>query len=252
MTTTKVLATIGTGPLAPVLALSGPTMRAYAERHGYDFIEGDGEAQGRPPAWAKVLLLRRLLDTYETVLWVDADAIILDPSRDIADELVEGDYQALVCHRLPSDWRGYFGNPGDEMPNSGVWLLRGQRGRDFLDAVWERDEFVDHQWWENAAVITLLGYGLGPCRHVEDTVWTEGTRWVDDEWNSHTMFTGLAPARIRHYAGVGNVTRARRMRADLGQSPIPKPVWAAYWRLQMRGLAPARVGARTIKRAIRA
>lgn len=248
----KVLATIGSGPMADVLAVSGPTMRDYADRHGYAFVAGDGDSAGRPPAWGKVLLIRRLLDEYETVLWIDADAIVLDSGQDIADELGRDDFQALVSHDLPGDWAGYYGNPGEEMPNSGVWLLRGTRARDFIDAVWDSSEFIDHEWWENGAVMHLLGFDMHPCKRARETEWSDGTVWLEPTWNSHTMYTGLKPARIRHYAGVDNRMRARRMRADLGLGHIPLGAWRLYWDLRVRGYVPLKVGAKRIaKRVLR-
>ena len=54
-----------------------PTFAAYAERHGYELITST-EALRRPPAWAKVPMLREAARSYELVLWIDADAVIVD------------------------------------------------------------------------------------------------------------------------------------------------------------------------------
>ena len=92
----KAIATIATGPAAELLALALPRLQEYAERHGYDVVIGNGEAEGRAPAWAKVRLIRRMLDSYDLVLWIDADALILDTTRDIADEVDPQLWQAMV------------------------------------------------------------------------------------------------------------------------------------------------------------
>jgi hypothetical protein len=46
----------------------------------------------------------------------------------------------------------------------GVWALRaGQPAQDFLAAVWEQDEFINHPW-EQAAVRRLTGWSNEPPR----------------------------------------------------------------------------------------
>jgi hypothetical protein len=205
---TKALATIGSGPMRPVLELGLETFRPYAERHGYDLVIGQGGSDGRPRAWGKVLLVRRLLDAYDEVLWLDADTMILEGERDIADELAPDDYQGLVRHE---------NKRGARYPNTGVWLVRGSRGRALLDAIWSREEFIGHEWWENAAFMDLMGYDLDEGRIVRESAWSAGTCWLDAAWNGHTGFVGLAPVRIRHYAGVRNETRLVNMRLDLNE-----------------------------------
>ena len=187
----KALATIGSGPLAPVLALVAPTFEAYARRHGFQMVVGDGDSDGRPPAWGKVPLLRRLLDDVDEVLWIDADAVILDDSVDLTGEVAPDAYQALVRHVT---------HDGD-VPNTGVWFLRGQRGRELLDAVWRREEYSHHKWWENAAAMELLGYSLDyPVQALHETPWLTGTQWLSPKWNAIPPWVPL-PCYIRHYAG---------------------------------------------------
>jgi hypothetical protein len=187
----KALATIGSGLLAPVLTLVLPTFEAYARRHGFQMVVGDGDSDGRPPAWGKVPLMRRLLDDVDEVLWIDADAVILDDSVDLTSEVAPDAYQALVRHVT---------HDGD-VPNTGVWFLRGQRGRELLDAVWRREEYSTHKWWENAAVMDLLGYSLDyPVQALHETPWLTGTQWLSPKWNSIPPWVPL-PCHIRHYAG---------------------------------------------------
>lgn len=191
--------------MEPVLAEALHTFRRFAEKHDYDVVVGGpGRASGRPPAWGKVALMWSLLDLYDVVLWIDADAIILDDNVDPVQLLAPGDFQALVQH----DWKTQL------IPNTGVWLVRGPRAKEFLQQVWDKTEFIDDQWWENAAVMDLLGYSIRPCRPIHESPWMEGTRWIDETWNRHVGISGLAPARVRHYAGFSNSYRRRRMSID--------------------------------------
>ena len=192
----KAVATIGTGAMRPVLDQSLHTFRRFGERHGYDVIVGGEEAiEDRAPAWNKVLLLRSLLESYDYVLWIDADAIILDDSIDPVSLLGDGHYQALVRYR----WNE------EECACTGVWLLRNvEKAVAFLDAVWNGGEgYLRLHPWEQAAAMRLLGYSVDPDRFVAATEWTNGTLWLANEWDTIPAFTikhRLVQCKIRHYA----------------------------------------------------
>ena len=52
--------------MRPVLDESLHTFRRFGERHGYDVIVGGDEViEDRAPAWGKIVLLRRLLESYD-------------------------------------------------------------------------------------------------------------------------------------------------------------------------------------------
>ena len=95
----KALCSIGSGPHEALLEISRPTFAAYAERHGYELITSTEADPRRPPAWAKVPMLREALAAYDLVLWIDADAVIVDGTRDIADELAPDRFLGLVPPR---------------------------------------------------------------------------------------------------------------------------------------------------------
>lgn len=215
----KAIATIGVGRMQSLLDLGLQTLRPYADRHGYDLVIGGGAyAEGRPLAWAKVGLLRHLLGVYDLVVWIDADAIVVDLSSDIADDLPADAFQAMVS----TDGGPLIG----PSPNAGVWVLRAcDRAHQFLNEVWNSVEYIDHKLWDNAAVLHLLGYTVEPeYRRVRDSEWARGTHFLNEEWNSIHVYRRLKPARIRHYAGEDHELRLRRMRAEAWR------VHGARWR----------------------
>jgi len=83
----KVLLSIGAGPHEALLEISRPTFSENARRHGYELQTSTQADPDRPAPWSKVSALRAALETADLALWIDADAVIVDPSRDIADEL---------------------------------------------------------------------------------------------------------------------------------------------------------------------
>ena len=218
----KALCSIGSGPHEALLEISRPTFAAYAERHGYELITSTDSDPRRPPAWAKVPMLREALESFELVLWIDADAVIVDGSADIADELKADRFLGLVRH-------------GElEVPNTGVMLWRsGEPARELLDRAWNATRFIHHPWWENAALLDALGYRLPGAlepsrlrrvvarrrrfRLARSSPFMAGTQFLPLEWNSVYLDRADAP-RIVHCVGVPVEQRLRDMRAALGRT----------------------------------
>lgn len=208
----RVICTVGIGPHEELLSLTLPALERYAVRHGYDLVartEVPG-LRGRPPAWAKVVVLREVLASYDQVVWIDADALVVDPTDDIA-MAAPNRALSLVTHVVD----------GIAVPNTGVMVLRrGRTSRALLDRMWSRVEWIDHRWWENAALIAEIGGD--PDRGLV-TRW-ERTRAalrigrLPHRWNSVPPCPAREPA-IVHLAGVGHDDRLRVL-ADLARAPL--------------------------------
>ncbi len=231
----RAIATVGFGPMRPVLDLALESFRPYAERHGYDLVIGSGDAGGRPPAWAKVVLARRLLDSYESVLWLDSDLVIVDGGRDLAEDVPAGAFQAMV------EWDG---PDGERAPNTGVWFLRStDTARAFLRAVWDADRYVHGTgMWENMAVIDLLGYSTArPYHRVAQSPWREGTWFLPAAWNARTR-SGQPGVRIEHYSAMQHEQRVRQMALANLRAELPAS----------SGMRRLRVGAEIAARRVEA
>jgi hypothetical protein len=202
----RVLCSLAVGPQERLLRLARGSFERYAQRHGYALdLRTELLSDERPPPWSKVLLLQELLDTHELVLWIDADAVVVDGSKDIAGDLADDHFLGLVEHSY------------DEvtMPNTGVLVLRrGDQAKRFLQDVWNATDLIDHQWWENAAVMRELGYDLDPPRRAHESAYREATTFLPKEWNSIRL-DKAAHARIRHYPGYSLKTRTAFMLRDV-------------------------------------
>jgi hypothetical protein len=219
----KVICSIASGPFARLSEISRPGLEAYAERHGWDLVvSNDGVAHGRPPSWAKVPLVVDLLRRYELVLWLDADAVIVDGSCDVASELRLGRQLYLVEHKHDPT--------GEVTANAGVFMLRAGRWAErFLADVWAQADLVQHRWWENAAIMRLLGYRIDPqpARRERKTRWRLGVRFLDVSWNSLPHWHASPSPRIVHFAGLPLGERREQMLAALrsqsnGIGPPPR------------------------------
>lgn len=198
---------IGTGPMKPVAQLALRTVEPYAERHGYDLVLGSGVSGGRGPSWGKVCLLRRLLEGYDEILWLDSDILILDDSVDIANAVPAGCFQGLVEQQV---------SPNERAVNAGVWFLRADpRAVAFLDAVWRNSAEGEPGMWENLQMLDLLGYStVRPYRPLRVTEWHAGTALLDQAWNAMGSDTA---GRFRHYSALPNESRLVAMKWDLAE-----------------------------------
>lgn len=203
----KAIVSLGAGPQTRLLSLAARSFRPYAQRHGYElFLHTELADQDRPASWSKVPLLRALADTYDLLLWLDADLVIVDQRVDIASELANGRFLYMVEHATPAG----------RMPNAGVMMLRGgPETISFLDEVYAQDDLIDNRWWENAAICRLFGYELDPVGPGRPTsLLTEHTKFISGRWNSIPDAPSPSPS-IRHYPGYSLKVRTAFMARDL-------------------------------------
>jgi hypothetical protein len=127
--------------------------KAYAERHGYTYIQGDETFwdRSRPIAWSKVPFILKCLSELPEgcMVWLsDADVLITNPSLRIEDHvlpLFEPNKEFLMSF----DSCGHI--------NSGnVFFRNTEWARDYWRRVWNETDFMYHIWWENAAMIKLF------------------------------------------------------------------------------------------------
>jgi hypothetical protein len=212
----RVLCCGGTGPYAAMMEVTGVTMIAYAHRHRWDLVFSREEAaEPRPSAWNKIVLVQELLEEYPIVGWIDSDAMIVDGREDIGAELDDTHDLYIVAHR--------DGDPPAEVINSGVFIFKATDwSRRFLAAVWEQEDLIDHMWWENAAIMRLLGWDLDadPARPTGDTEWTPRVKRMDGAWNSVPLFGRAPRPRINHNAGLPKQYRRAAMLDDLTSTVV--------------------------------
>jgi hypothetical protein len=207
----RVICCGGTGLYATMMEVTAATLIPYAYRHRWDLVFTREElAAPRPSPWNKVVLVQRLLKEYPVVCWIDADAIVVDGSEDIGAELDDDHDLYIVAHR--------DGDPPAEVINSGVFVFRDTEwSRRFLAAVWAQDDLVDHVWWENAAIMRLLGWDLDadPPASTGDTEWSARVKRLDPAWNSVPIFGRAQRPKISHNAGLPAPHRRPAMLDDL-------------------------------------
>jgi hypothetical protein len=200
-----VLCSIGAGPHEELLELARPSFERYAQTFGYDLdLRNELLAADRPPSWSKVPLLRERLEDHKVAIWIDADAVVVDPRADIASTVSIATPLAMVAHNYA----------GQRVPNCGIMALRRCRTTlRLLDAMWAKTEYLDHKWWENAALLDIMGYNISkePIVKVRGTRLDRRVNWLSPDWNSIEGSGSDSPI-IMHFPGLEHSVRLERMR----------------------------------------
>lgn len=160
---------------AEIAAHTLPVLGRYAAKHGLT-VECVNLAGERPPSWMKVNALHDALGRHDRVVWIDADVVVLDHSRNILDELGVG-WQGLVEHQTECG----------TVPNCGVWVAD-RRMRPVLEQIWNAGRNLHHPWWEQASVLEMMGYTVSDAPTAmlgEPTPLWHHTTWLGPEWNHH-------------------------------------------------------------------
>ena len=119
---------IGFGAHGELLEIARPALIAWATRFGWDLdLRTELLALDRPPAWSKIMLLTELIDIHKIVLWVDADAIVVDGPNNLSAYVNCRRPIAIVAHAYA----------GQRIPNTAIIALQSySTTRWLLDCLW--------------------------------------------------------------------------------------------------------------------
>lgn len=168
-------------------------MYRYAQIHGCDFDCLNLASSAAPPSWMKVPGLIVALQEYDEVLWLDCDVVVSRSREDIFGELPAGTWQGMVTHHTECG----------QVPNCGVWVAR-KPLRETLLEMWNNDleEFRNHPWWEQGAMLRRLGYGVEPGPRSVDigaTPLRSLSASMHAKWNHHPRDEGRTDCPNFHH-----------------------------------------------------
>ena len=203
------IATLYTSEIASLAERTNPSKFAYCQRWGYVFECHAGTLDpSRPPAWSKLRIVRNLLDRYQWVFWLDADALIMNPEVR-AETLLDDRYNLILAKQPgPDPWGNHHLNTGSFFIKSDKWSKR------LLDDWYDQIQFIDHPGWEQEAFLHLyrqrddvhypinVHHWWGYMNRRGDMIMYPSFEWVD------YLYDGLARAtldgRTGFIDGVGN------------------------------------------------
>jgi hypothetical protein len=191
----RVIASVCIGEHITLQEMAISRLNLYAKIHGYDVsICKDSLDLNRPPAWSKLLHIRNLMHVYDEIFWIDADALILDLSRDIKEVVERETDLAWVYHEYDNQ----------RHPNSGVMYMKtNSKTQNLIVTAIEQRDLDLHPWWDQAALMRVLGkdsvvWPIGPGLLVNHLEIHEQALPVT--WNSIRL-NAVENPRIRHFAG---------------------------------------------------
>jgi len=128
-----------------LVSLGVENKHAYCRQHGYDYIYCEETLDpSRHPAWSKILLVLKAFEnsTYQWVVWLDADTLIMNQDIPLED-LIDERYHFIISkssngHESSKDWNRI---------NSGVFFIKNcDWSRQFLTQAYAHTEFLSPPW----------------------------------------------------------------------------------------------------------
>jgi hypothetical protein len=191
--------------------------KEYAEKHGYTYIQAQEEwwNRDRPIAWSKVPLWIDLCqrgDLYDYIWISDADVYITNMDLKLEDHVIprlESGKDLL----LTFDTCGHI--------NSGNMIVRpGEWAKDFFRNVWNQEDCINHIWWENAAMVKLLG---------SDPSYGAKVTLLHDAYIFNAYLMGLPDTRLWqpgdflvHFAGVYKAEMMAKLMDMIDRGKVPR------------------------------
>jgi len=198
-----------------------PSMRRYADTFGLEFLNIPPGLSDRPPAWGKIHRIREVLRSgFDHCFYVDADTIFVRFDADIRDHVTPAKDLHLCWHSSDNSEsyaaiQGHF-NTGVMLWRNCAWSI------DFLDEIWRQTDFIHHMWWEQAALLHLLGYrkALGQATDEPDSARAAHLGHLPVDWNAVVGYTAAPDPIIRHFAGRPKTRRLADLDRELAFQPM--------------------------------
>jgi galactosyl transferase GMA12/MNN10 family len=170
-----------------MLELTAEHHLSYARKHDLDFWCKMSKIQfERPTVWDKIILFQQALKlNYELIVWIDADALIVNPAVDLREALFEFTCIGMCKHNGP--WREknwHF--------NAGVIFARVcDYSREFFDQVWEAGP-TSAVWQEQERMLECIE--RNPL----------AVQAIDNKWNAHPSSKSEKPVIKAWHGFPGN------------------------------------------------
>jgi hypothetical protein len=129
----------------PYIDISSPILDKYCTKHNYEkHIYEIPDNYSRPVSWYKVEQLLNHINTNSGFsLWLDTDTIIINSDFKL-DSIVSENKFIYISKDMNNI-------------NAGVMMIKNNTySYEFFQKVWGSTQFLNHIWWEQAAMIDLI------------------------------------------------------------------------------------------------
>jgi len=191
------------------------TMSKYADKFDLSFKFLKMPKTGRVHTWNKIISIKEEIQKKENdfIMWVDADAFFPNDAENILT-VIEKEYEIYLSSHYCSVFKGSkYKNTilTTNRINCGVMIFKvSDFCSEFLEKVWAKEEYIDHFWYEQAAIMDLIGLKADITGNLYDNrgndFYLGKIKFLSKEWNSIPSFSEISTESIRpsiiHLAGV--------------------------------------------------
>ena len=200
--------------------ITSKTIENYARKFNFKFEFPNMPETGRPKSWNKIQLIRNELLKKESdfIMWVDADAFFLVDAINIINSLDSLNEIFLVNHYCSVHKGTNYANTilTINRINCGVMIFKvSDFNINFLENIWNKENYINHPWWEQAAIMDIIGLKAEITSNLKDHKGNDNylnkIKFLPKEWNSIPSYTEISTESINpsiiHLAGINNNKR---------------------------------------------
>ena len=198
------------------------SMHKYADKFNLKFEFLDMPDTGRVQTWNKILQIKNEILKRENdyIMWVDADAFFPNDAENILS-IIDDKYEIYLSSHYCSVFKGSnYKNTilTTNRINCGVMIFKVSNFcLEFLEKVWSKKEYINHFWYEQAAIMDLVGLKADITGNLNDNkgndFYLNKIKFLTKEWNSIPSFGAISSESIRpsiiHLAGIENDERIK-------------------------------------------
>lgn len=122
------------------------TKKIYTSHHNYPYHDDeDVYDKDRPHAWSKIKLILKYIRDYDYLVWIDADAYIMNQDIRLEDIIRDTCMDKNIC--IARD---------NKLPNTGVIFIKcTDWSKSFFEKVYSKTDFIHADNWEQCAIIDM-------------------------------------------------------------------------------------------------
>lgn len=198
------------------------TMRNYAQKFGFEFEFLEMPNTGRSQTWNKIISIKDqiLKKNHDFIMWLDADAFFPNDAENVVSILNDNHEIYLSNHYCSVHKGSNYKNTilTTNRINCGVMIFKvSEFNINFLNKVWSSEKYINHHWFEQAAIMDLIGLKADITGNLNDNqgndFYLEKIKFISKEWNSIPSFNEISTESIRpsiiHLAGIENKERIK-------------------------------------------
>lgn len=196
------------------------TMRNYAKKYNLRFEFLEMPVTNRVPTWNKIISIKEQILKKENdyIMWVDADVFFPKDAENILST-IEDNFEIYLTSHYSSVFKGSnFKNTilTTKRINCGVMIYKvSDFCVKFLNDVWNKKEYLDHFWYEQAAIMDLIGLKADITGNLDDNkgddTYLNKIKFLPKEWNTIPSFSEISSESLRpsiiHLAGMEDKDR---------------------------------------------